>query len=266
MKLEKLCATEKLKIYTAFSKAFLNYFYPLILDADETFDQWLTLGVDLDCSYGAFDGDKLVAFALHARRGDELYNFATGVIPEYRGKGLVTRLYDQITAPVKLEVLRANDIAKRAYAKAGFRQTRELVTLTGTFGRGALLTRGLDYQIKPYTSETYLALPPLWIPAFEHDRHTLSRQRTQHEIHELYDGKQLVAYSIYTPGEGLVRELGASTTSQLDQLFECMRFPGETVVIGAVDTQAQNLLQYLKSRNLRIYAEQCELRRDGTTS
>ena len=207
-----------------------------------------------------------MAFALHARRGDELYNFSTGVIPEYRGRGLVAQLYEMITPSVTLEVLKTNEIAKRAYARAGFRQTRELVTLTGTFGRGDTRKRGLDYQIKPFHPEASLALSPLWAPAFEHDRTTLSRQRPQHEIHELHEGKHLLAYAIYTPGEGLVRELGASTIPHLDQLFEYMRFPGETIVIGAVDSRAQPLLEYLGSRNLRVYAEQCELRRSATTT
>jgi GNAT superfamily N-acetyltransferase len=233
------------------------------LDADETFDHWLTLGVDLDLSYGAFDGDKLVAFTLHAPRGDELYNFATGVIPEYRGQGLVARLYEKITPSVTLEVLKSNEIAKRAYTRAGFHQTRELVTLTGTFGRGASIKRGHNYQIKPFLGDASLTISPLWIPAFENNRTTLSRKPLTHEIHELRNGANLLAYAIYTPSEGLVRELGAITTPHLDQLFGCMRFPGETVVIGAVDTRAKSLLDYLASRHLQVYAEQCELRRNA---
>ncbi len=261
MILQKLSTTEKITVYRAFCKAFLNYFFPLTLDAEDTIERWLALGVDMNLSYGAFDGEELVAFALHSRRGQELYNFATGVIPEYRGQNLGARIFEEITQPVTLEVLKANDYARRSFAKAGFSEARELVTFTGTFGRGAQKPRGLRYEIRPFRPETVLALPPRGLPSSEHDRYALSRDESQHEIHELYDGTHLLAYAIFTPTQGTVRESGARRIEHLDQLFESMRFPGETIVFGGVDTREQELCDYLKSRHLRVYAEQCELRR-----
>jgi hypothetical protein len=265
MEIKKLSTITKIKIYRTFCKAFLNYFYPLTFDADETFERWRTLGVDFDASYGALADGELAAFVLHARRGDELYNFATGVVPEHRGKNLVARLYESVRPAVTLEVLKEHARAIRAYEKAGFDPGRELVTFTGTFAAGEAPARGLGYRIVPLAAAVAPPFAPLWAPAFENARPLLIRQPL-HELHELLEGSAVLAYAIFTPSEGLVRELGARDVRApiLDQLFARMRFPGETIGFASVDARARSVLAYLESRNLRPYAEQFELRRPAT--
>ncbi len=94
--------------------------------------------VDWDLSVGAFEGQRMVGFTMVGvdELGGELsaYDAITGIIPDFRGQGLASRMFDHIVPPLRergvrrflLEVLQPNDAAIRAYRKAGFEVRREL--------------------------------------------------------------------------------------------------------------------------------------------
>jgi len=120
-------------IVHTFNCAFADYIVPVRLDERQLQRKVIAENIDLACSAGAFDGGELVGLILHGRdelNGDKvLYNGGTGVLPEYRGQGLVGRFYEFLGPRLikagfdhcLLEVITTNVPAIRAYEKVGFR-------------------------------------------------------------------------------------------------------------------------------------------------
>lgn len=95
-------------------------------------------------SIGVWVDQTLVAISLtgidRVNGERRAYDICTGVVPEYRGKGLAGKLVEEITTRLKqaavdafqLEVLQSNSAGLRAYVKAGFGVSRGLVIYAGT--------------------------------------------------------------------------------------------------------------------------------------
>ena len=106
--------------------------------------------LDLDSSPVLLDRGELVGFSYLGRRGDRGWIGGFGVAPAHRGRGIGREIFaEQMAiarrlglARVQLEVLRQN-WARRLYAHAGLRTTRDLVSLAVALPRGARAPEGI---------------------------------------------------------------------------------------------------------------------------
>lgn len=150
-------------ILETFNMAFSNYIVPLQLTEQQLNDKIVSDDIDLKLSAGIFEEDKLIAFVLHGHRVnagiDMVYNAATGVIPDARGKRLVRQIYDHLLpvfrdkciAKVTLEVIKGNDRAIRSYEGIGFESVRILNCYKGTLNARACV----DIKETIVEAETY---------------------------------------------------------------------------------------------------------------
>ena len=117
-----------------FSACFSDYVVPMRMDAAALRDHVETHAIDLECSRLVV-GERPVAFALIARRGETGWVGGMGTVASHRRRGLGTRaLVSGIDAArergcssVWLEVIDSNQAAARLYAKLGFEVKRELI-------------------------------------------------------------------------------------------------------------------------------------------
>lgn len=154
MKINNLASTPFDEVLTCFLSAFQNYFVELPTDKIYWKKRFKNARVDWELSYGMFDGDKLVGYIINAVDShlNKLiaYNTGTGVLAEYRGHGIVDRLYEHALPFLKqhgiekclLEVICENERAIKVYKRVGFKVIRTLRSFTGT--------------IPEVTSENYL--------------------------------------------------------------------------------------------------------------
>ncbi len=114
-----------------------------------------------ELSFGAFDGDRLVAFTygIGVFSGKKMaYDTDTGTIEEYRGQGLATKIFNYSVSYLKqaginhylLEVLQHNPKAVSVYTKVGFEVNREFNYFSESMEKISLNSKGLpsDYLIK----------------------------------------------------------------------------------------------------------------------
>ncbi|HAT66362.1 MAG TPA: N-acetyltransferase [Flavobacteriaceae bacterium] len=132
MQIKNLGDTPFHGILSCFFSAFENYFVAFPKDENLFRKRWEMAKIDYKFSYGMFDNDTLVGFILHAidvREGQvTAFNLATGVIPEYRGKGITNKIYEYAlnelkhkgVTKCKLEVIKENINAIKAYKRVGF--------------------------------------------------------------------------------------------------------------------------------------------------
>jgi ribosomal protein S18 acetylase RimI-like enzyme len=130
-------------IAKTFNEAFSDYNIPISY-TDENFEnKILSEGIDLKYSPGAFVNGELVGFILHGLdkiKGQlKVFNAGTGVVPEYRGKRILDKLYD-FMSPIlaekgyyhhQLEVLESNSKAEKIYVAKGFTRTRKVTAFKG---------------------------------------------------------------------------------------------------------------------------------------
>ena len=124
-------------MHTSFLEAFSDY--PLRFDftKEEFYKKFVEkLNIDFELSPAAFSNGRIVAFVFTSLACYDgkltAYNGGTGVIPDFRGQRLTSRLYKFIfpllqqnsTDQCVLEVLTTNHRAIRTYERIGFKKSR----------------------------------------------------------------------------------------------------------------------------------------------
>ncbi|WP_286862462.1 MULTISPECIES: GNAT family N-acetyltransferase [Sphingobacterium] len=130
-------------LLNAVNTSFADYIVPFKLNEEQLKFKILSEDIVMQWSVGVFLDNKLIAFIMHGVRTLDskrvVYNAGTGVLPDYRGKGFVGKMYEFINPFLKqnevkelvLEVIASNNSAIRAYEKDGFTVRRKLLCFGG---------------------------------------------------------------------------------------------------------------------------------------
>ncbi|MCL2111331.1 MAG: GNAT family N-acetyltransferase [Clostridiales bacterium] len=130
-------------ITDTWNRAFSDYVVPLEMTL-ESVDAYLKVtGVDRRQSYGTFCGGELVGLLLNSvdtfRGSLAAYDAMTGIVPEHRGRGLFSQMFEYTRDSLKaggithyyLEVITTNERARSIYTKKGGKILRELAFVKG---------------------------------------------------------------------------------------------------------------------------------------
>ena len=143
MQIRQLTKQDIPDLLKAINGAFADYIVPFQLNEEQLQFKMRSENIIPEWSIGVFEAEKLIAFIMHGVRTIEeknvVYNAGTGVLPEYRGHGLVGEMYDYIKPffeennvnQLVLEVIESNQSAIRAYEKNGFTIHRKLLCFAG---------------------------------------------------------------------------------------------------------------------------------------
>lgn len=126
-------------IHSAFVNAFSDYQVDIsYMTLDVIEKRFIKNGYHPELSAGVFDGDELKGFTIVGvgkfNGGRSGFDIMTGLVKDYRGKGLANQMFDLIKTKMKeeaidnfyLEVLQENGPAIKAYTKTGFKKIRGL--------------------------------------------------------------------------------------------------------------------------------------------
>lgn len=136
----------------AFNDAFSDYLVPMAMTAQQLAQMQRRRGYVAEASMGAFDGERLVGFALTCIDGDRAYNSGRGVALSHRRRGigreLMKGVIDLLAArgskSYQLEVIEANERAAELYRAVGFEERRRFQCWT---------FESSDNLVPPTTSE-----------------------------------------------------------------------------------------------------------------
>ena len=126
-------------IHTSFTEAFADYLVDISYMTPEVMKfRFQKNGFQPQLSAGIFDKGQLKGFTVvgisRFKNDKAAFDIMTGMVKDYRGKGLANKMFDLIKIKMKeqainnfyLEVIRENHAAIKAYEKTGFKKTREL--------------------------------------------------------------------------------------------------------------------------------------------
>lgn len=208
MEIRNLKNTTVEELLSVFNRSFSDYVVPFHLSLEQLELKIEAEGIDMELSAGTFESEKLVGFILSAEKQENgkrsIYNAGTGIIPEFRGQGLVRKMYDAMLPVFKerkadlliLEVIVGNDAAIRAYENLGFQITRKLLCFNGIL---TIETRNPDVEIKDMEDFQWEIFQSFWDiqPSWQSSIPVLGKIRKECRILGAYLNEQLAGYVIY---------------------------------------------------------------------
>ncbi|MBL1219417.1 GNAT family N-acetyltransferase [Chryseobacterium sp. L7] len=280
MEIRSLKNTGVEELLSVFNESFSDYVVPFHLTLEQLTSKIATEKIDMDLSVGAFHSDKLVSFILRAEKEENhqriIYNAGTGVIKEYRGQGLVRKMYDHIVLSLNgeddnvltLEVIVGNDAAIRAYENLGFKIIRKLLCFNGIID---LKEKDSEIQVKEMETfqweafQSFRDIEPSWQSSIE----VLEGIRKDCRILGAYKNGMLVGYAIYNPAAKKVYQIAVDKNYRKQgigtQLFcrigkDC---EGQALSFNNVDERSQNTSAFLeRTLGLKNWVSQFEMKKN----
>jgi ribosomal protein S18 acetylase RimI-like enzyme len=172
-------------LHPVVAEAFADYVIPLRTDAASLDASLTRRGWEPAWSFGLFLAGRPVGFWLTGRddgRG-EAYCIMAGILPEARGDGGIDAMFARVLAatgarPHRLEVIRGNERAARAYRRLGFRAARvlhyyQLPRAAAVLGEPAWPAVVEPWRPAALPPESWLTYPAAWQNRREAQRRAL---------------------------------------------------------------------------------------------
>lgn len=278
MEIKNLENIELEKLVSVINLSFSDYIVPMQLTLENLKSKIVAENIKLKLSTGVFDDDRIVGFMLHGLRDSDtglmVYNAATGVIPDYRGRGLVGKMYDDLLPELKklevnkmmLEVIEGNHSAIRAYEKMGYTITRKLDCFTGKLHISKIST---GISLKEIASFQWTEFISFWntIPSWQNAIQSLENSKDHCRIIVAYRNDLLVGYAIFNPTSRKINQfavaedhrghgIGSHLFSYINEIVE-----QQEVYVNNVDNTDVPAIAFLKGLGLLIKVAQFEMSR-----
>ncbi|MEM1219029.1 MAG: GNAT family N-acetyltransferase [Bacteroidota bacterium] len=264
MQIQNLKGFPLVELVDCLSQSFANYYVPIPDDIKYWGRRFRGARVDRIYSFGALEGRMLVGFIMQGidqyRGARTVFNTGTGVLPNYRGKALVDRMYEA-SWPVcqenkveqcALEVIQENHRAIRVYQRNGFEISRELRSYAGKLdGPNIPLTISPLTELPSYATDDWVSWDftrtAMLIGAFDY-RHfeVLDSQQNRVGCFSIDHDRKLLARM--DPQEGSYNEI----LSAVQKLYPDVRMVN-------VDGSNQDLIQALEQYQLANNVNQFEM-------
>jgi ribosomal protein S18 acetylase RimI-like enzyme len=250
---------------------FEGYFVKLSSCVDFWSERFSAARVDYAVSFGAFQESDLIGFVIIAigQQLNELtaYNTGTGVIPSFRGKGIIDDIYRHALPILQskgirrcsLEVICDNDRAITLYNRLGFVQSKRLLFFQGVLQVAATtqltVTESNDFR-HPACEEFYS-----WDCSLDSIRNSPVGTYKAFEIQSA-DGFR--GYFVMNPTTGLIVQYEIDDDEEsIDSwrilLAAISQITNSKVIWKNVDIRRQTLCSLLSSVGLENFINQYEM-------
>src|ERR1051326_7098886 len=269
------------QLYSTFINAFSDYVVKMQPSEEQFLEMLTRRGIRYDLSVGAFSGHQLVGFNLNAldlwKGRLTVYDTGTGVIPEYRGQGIASRIFAFSLPKLKqasaqqylLEVIDTNVSAIRVYEKAGFREIRKLESfkLSGSVTRSPM----------QYSTETQLRIESEpdwelfqsfwdWEPAWQNSINSIKRSLDIKAVVCAYSEGRCVGYAVVYPSNGDIPQLAIDKGyrrrgigTRLLQSLEMQIKREQTGRMINIDASAEGTLRFCEAVGMKKIVNQYEM-------
>ena len=244
--------------------------------SEQQFAQRLTRdGVQLEISAAAFDDDRMIGFYMNGFGDWEgkqtAYDSGTGVVPDYRGRGVGKELFAFLTAKLKersvsqylLEVLTSNEPAVALYRKLGFVEVRRFAVLRA---QEAVESRNDSAEVELRTIEEpdWKLFQSFWdgYPSWQNSIAAVERIPNERVIVGAYVDGACVGYGVvFTPAVNLMqlavapayrrKGIGSRILSTLSA--------NKTLKVTNIDEELKGTLAFFEANGFKMVLEQFEM-------
>jgi len=265
MKIRQLTQSDTAELLQTINEAFKDYIVPFQLDIEQLRQKIRTEDIQLTWSVAVFAENKLVAFMIHGLREIDcqfvVYNGGTGVLPEFRGHGLVGKMYRYLipffnenkVKRILLEAIESNGAAIRAYEKSGFSINRQLLCFSGAIQPATVSNVA---RIQPLSDFSWQEFQSFWdiLPSWQSAAQSMDS--LQPSALGAYIDEKLVGYILFNPGNKRIYQVAVAAECRRKgigtQLFQALKkeMPAEKISFNNVDAKAKNVKLFLEKQGL----------------
>lgn len=274
MQLRRLTEQDTPDLLNTLNGAFADYIVPFQLNAEQLQFKMTSENIIPEWSVGVFEAERLIAFIMHGVRKEDgkiiVYNAGTGVLPEYRGKGLVSKMYDYIQPffeenqvhQLVLEVIESNQPAIRAYEKNGFAIRRKLLCFGGklqTIPRINLVSIEPLHEFLWEDFQSFWDICPSWQSAVP------SMDAAKPAAFGAFIDSELVGYILFNPTNKRIYQIAVALQHRRKgigtQLLEKIQqqLAAEKVQFNNIDEASESLKLFLEKQGLATAINQFEM-------
>ena len=271
MEIKSLANTPIKVIIETLNLAFSDYFVPINFTEEYVNERWTASGVNYEFSFGAFDGEELVGFIIHAINyyGETkvAYNASTGVIPKYRRKGLLSKLYEKAISVLQengiqkstLECITKNERAILAYQKVGFKIDRHYHLYKFDWQQEEI---EYEFTIEVNSDFSFQDFTHLknYNPSIENQNHCLEKYKDNLISISVLDNKEIVAYLIFHKTSKRIHRLGVKENKW--NIFGEILFsglPSGNYNIINIDSENKEMYDFFQQMNFENYIDQYDM-------
>ena len=261
--------------------AYADYVEPVHLSLEQLQYLLERRGYRPELSLGAFEGEDMVGFVFNGLGSwggvPTAYDTGTAVLPEWRRKGVSTRLFAALLpllheAGIRqylLEVIKTNTGAVELYRKSGFVFSREFDywSTTAAALRWRLKPLPPGVEVRPIAAPDWGLLSTFWDfePSWQNSIDAVSRKLGNMAMLGAFHGDGLVAYGCLEYGTGDLPQLAVESrfrrrglaTALVRSLLNRVR-PGEFRVTNT-STESAATSAFLRSLGMEPGAGQYEM-------
>lgn len=260
-------------LYICFLAAFSDYEVDMQMSREQFRQRIVRDGVRMEMSAGAFDANQqMIGFCINGvgtwQGTETAYDAGTGVVREYRGRGVGKELFAFLTPRLKdkgikqylLEVLTTNTPAASLYRKLGFMDTRRLAV----FRPFTQISNLSDASVRQIRQPDWNLYRSFWdgYPSWQNSIDAVERIATDTMIAAAYLNDECVGYGIvFTPSANLMqlavsprhrrKGIGSAILAALE--------PPERLKINNIDEQLTNALEFYKANGYKQVLGQYEM-------
>lgn len=272
MQIKSLAGVDFSQLTACFNEAFSDYFLPFQVDEAYLSERWAAASVDYELSRGAYIGERLVGFIMIALADWEgetsHYNAGTGVIPDFRGQGLMGQMYAPLLAELQdrsvrqglLEVIAQNERAIKAYQKVGYQIERRLCCFKGSFPVfTAAQNAAIQRSARPDWDAYQKLSPFVW--TWDSQTPTAKKFGNAVECWEYRPEDELLAFAIYHRVSKRLVQWGEafSEGAPLNNLLQQVLSGESEVRINNIDASATAELQRMADLGMSPSLDQFEM-------
>lgn len=270
MEIKSLENTPLKTIVDAFTKSFADYFVQMPDDITYWENRFRIARLDPTLSFGMFDGDILAGFILIGVDNYDghltAFNTGTGILPEYRGKGIVDRLYGFAMPLFKgrgitgcsLEVIEINHKAIKVYERIGFKKSRFYRCFKGElniFPENVRLHK-VDFSDIPLEKRLYYN-------SWDHTDKAIELS-LGYSTFEVFHNEKAIGYFVIDTATGYIPQLNIYTANKehWHTLFNGIANLSPVVKLNNIDERNTGLIESFTVAGLDNFINQFEMQMD----
>jgi len=300
MEIKSLSNTNFDAIFKAFNKAFSDY--EIQLNYEQLQAMLKRRGFDSALSFAAFEDNEIVSFLLNGVGNYNgtltAYDTGTGTLPDYRGQGLATKIFEYSVPYLKeanikqylLEVLQHNENAVSIYKKAGFEVVREfhyftqknneikkinfkpshseLVSESPIIHEEMLKQVQHDiFLIKEINIEKYDFVSDFWDfhPSWQNCLESIKRVKDNFISIGIFIDEKLVGYCVFEPTSGDITQIAVDKQNRRKGiasllLQEIIKLnKNDNIKVVNTDILCDSITNFLQSKNITPKGKQFEM-------